>query len=353
MQFEFDANDHDEDLRVSNSQPQSSDNYHSLPAPAPTKINNNDPLKFQNDQRPLMVQPTAKPNLIQQQSKSYPNSVRVQKYQKKIQVPEGEQDQLDSSRQSCQWMTLNEFKNVSLDTMEVIIKDLQENICFILTMRAYLKKDEFNYFPVNKLESYQYDKNFYTIPSDGANIQSPKNCSLTSISGDGATGLLRTIVPFQEEIIISVECGYLILKFVSQGYYLKLENISFYQNSRKPENARSSNQRSNPQLRGVSRSIPKMSHEHLVFSPKNTSQNLPLLITPLVSRFVCQNRVVLDGFNEVQFVTDRFELSRLLYAPSLMPLPSQGNYKNRKFWYPEIRNARDTRLTSSGPILGK
>lgn len=357
MQFEYD----DEDPRVSRSQPQGSDNYHSIPASTPTKIfDNNDPLKFQNDQGPLMFQPTSKPNLIQQQSKSYPNNLRVQKHQKKIQASEGERDELNSSRQSCQWMTLDEFKNVSLDTVEVIIKDKQENACYILTIRAYLKKDEFTYFPVNKYKTYHYDKNFYTIPSDGANNRFPTNCSLTSISGDGATGPLRTVIPFQEEITISVECGYLILKFVSQGYYLKLETLSFYQNSGNSE-THSPNQRSNYQDRGFYRSKPKMSNEHLVFSPKNTSQNPPLLITPLVSRFVCQNRVVLNGFNEVQFVTDKFELLRLLYTPSLMPLPSLDNYKNRKvnneFWYPhrrsEIRNTRDTRLTSSGPVVGK
>lgn len=359
MQLGFDENEYDgDDLRVSNSQPQTSNNYHSISVPTPARFN--DPLKLQNDQSSPILPPYEN-NLVIQQSKNPSNNVRLQKYQKRVQSSGGE-DPVELLKQSkfCQWMTLDEFKNVSLDTIEVIINDMSGNACYILTIRAYLKKGDANYFPVNKFKFYHYDKAYYTNPSDGANLRSLNNCSLTSTSEDGATGPLRTITPFQEEITISVDCGYLLLKFVSQGFYLKLVNISFYQNPELPEINRFP-YKSMKSDKGFSRSIPKMSQELLVFSPKNTNitQNNPLLIAPLVSRFVCQNRVVLDGFNEVKLVTDRFELLRLLYIPTLLP-SVQYNDRNKigpDYWYPdkkyEIRNTRDTRLTSYGPIPGK
>lgn len=355
MQLGYDSNDYDDALRVSNSQPQSSDNYHSISIPAPTQLN--DPSKFQNDQGPFIS--SSKNYWAPQRSNSFSNNkVRPQKYQKKVQST-GE-DPAEQLRQSkyCQWMTLNEFKNVSLDTIEVIIKDMHGNACYILTMRAYLRRGDTDYFPMKNFKFYHYDRASYTNPSDGANLRSFNNCSLTSTSEDGSTGPLRMIAPFQEEITISVDCGYILLKLVSQGFYLKLENISVYQDLEPPETRPAIQKRIG---KGFSRSIPRISADDLVFSPKNTTGlNNPLLIVPLVSRFVCQNRVILDGFNQVKLVTDRFELLRLLYTPSVLP-SSQYNDENIKgsdAWYPDIkksgiRNARDTRLASYGPVAGK
>lgn len=346
MQMDFDPDDYDDDLRVSNSQPQSSDNYHSISLP-PMSRRSNDPSMLQNNQRIVQLPPRLRNNDF-----GFGDNLKPQKFYQRpnIQSPPEDPFRLSDTKSGvCSWMTLDEFKNVSLDTIEIIIKDTEEQPCYILTMRAHLRLNDTKFVPLNKFRSYHYYKAFYHNPNDGASVQALINCSLSTTGEDGATGPLKTNTPLREEITIAIECGYVVLNLRSQGSSLRLDDLSFYQSVVTP-GTQMPFVKTN---RGIARTIPQLTPEHLVFTTRDTGSS-PLIVTPLVSRFVCHNRVVLKGNNSVEFVSDRLELVRLLYAPSFFPV-SKGDKEleiqsSRKL---DSRSTRDIKQRKSSPVLGK
>lgn len=228
---------------------------------------------------------------------------------------------------SCGWMSLQDFKKVSLDNGETIIRDSQDQPSYILSMRAYLMWNNSAYIPLNNLKVLSSIIKF-DGPNDGASVQSlPLNCSFVvndnapgqaSSNNNAFTSLLVPIQnqnrPFKEEIIILVDCGYLVLETYGDGAFLSLNTISFHQNIKPPSVI-------NEERSGKS-FIDTESQGHLVFSssssnnsstPSSSSNNVPLLTIPLISRYICENRVILNGSQSIQLVLDRFELQRLTY----------------------------------------
>lgn len=221
---------------------------------------------------------------------------------------------------NCNWMPLHGFKNVSLETGELIVRDEDEQPCYLISMRGFIKFNEDAYFP---LSNFQVHPQLHKVilmgrPSDGASVRSAYlNCSLpTSNSGVSSSSLrysplLKLTFPFREEIVIRVSCGYLVLQIHGDGFRLNLDSLSIYQD---PSVAQEPGRKRTHEIVPVHLASSTES-EHLIFSSELASSvAAPLLSLPLTSRYVCQNRVVLTGNNSIQLELDRFELQRLAFT---------------------------------------
>lgn len=242
-------------------------------------------------------------------------------------------------------MQLRDFKNVSLDVGELIVRDEDEQPCYLLSMRGFIRLNENAYFPLGSFQSHPLLHRFILLgsPSDGASSvqrSSYLNCSLLTSEGDAPSPnlryapLLRLTIPFKEEIIVRVKCGYLVLQIHGDGFHLTLDSLSFYQD---PDVFSNNNNNSHFQPLDVPQRAtnPQIESEHQVFSSEPVNVVSPLLMMPLTSRYTCQNRVVLTGNNSVQLVLDKFELQRLAFSPSreldlLLPPPQSGNNNNNQ-----------------------
>lgn len=228
----------------------------------------------------------------------------------------------DTPRKECDWMRLQDFKNVSLETGELIVRDDEEQPCYLLSVRGFIKLNENGYFPLSNFQFHHPRLHRFILtgsPSDGASVRTPYllNCSVLTSDGSVPSSnmryspLLRLTFPFKEEIIIRVKCGYLVLQIHGDGFHLTLNSLSFYQDPTvRRTQERDRNSKNSREI------LPQMESEHLVFSSEPVSAASPLLMIPLTSRFTCQNRVVLSGNNSVQLVLDKFELQRLAFSPS-------------------------------------
>lgn len=211
----------------------------------------------------------------------------------------------------CQWMSLQEYKNVSLVTSELIIRDNDGEPSYILTIRGSIKRDDNSYFALNSLQVHPgASKVLHSGLNIGSKASLPLNCSASMKDGKGLLSQ-RSDIPFEEKITLLAECGYLVLRLQINGLYFSLKSISFYRNL----DAVSQDPLQNRRSRQPSRAIPPMQSENLVFSNEGT-QNYPLFVMPITSGYSCQNRIVLMGKNSVQLELSRFELRRLEYPTS-------------------------------------
>lgn len=248
----------------------------------------------------------------------------------------------------CQWMSLQEFKNVSLVTGELIIRDGEGEPRYILTLRGSIKKDDDSYFPLNKFQVHP-EASLVTIGrsgSSGSSVKLPGNCSTNLKSGN----LLLQQRPdrsFEEKITLLVECGYLVLQMQSNGMYLVLKSISFYRNL----DAVSPVSLSGRKNRTLLRTIPLMQSEHLVFSNEGT-QNYPLLKLPLTSRYTCLDRIVLTGKNSVQLELNRFELQRLAnpMPREFIAHPNEDIADNQVKWITISQSDMRTKRSADGVV---
>lgn len=159
----------------------------------------------------------------------------------------------------------------------------------------------------------------------------PENSSSGAASGTSVSliPVQRAIPSFKEEITILVDCGYLVLQTRGDNSHISLDTLSFYQHAAVSQPTGSHGQSPLGSSKIVSDSAswriktPSMQLEHLVFSTQGT-HGYPLLTVPLISRYICQNRVVLTGNNSTQLVLDRFELQRLTHRPVKDQIPSHG-----------------------------
>lgn len=210
----------------------------------------------------------------------------------------------------CQWMSLQEFKNVSLAAGELIVRDSEGEPRYILTIRGFLRRDDDSYFPLNKFQVHpEASKVVIGSSSIGAGFNLPGNCSTNFKSGNlYLQPIQKPGRLFEEKITLHAECGYLVLQLQGNGIYLVLKSISFYRNLDAVSQAPVPGKKNRPQ----SRAIPLMLSEHLVFSNEGT-QSYPLLVFLLSSRYICQDRIVLTGKNSVQLELTRFELQRITH----------------------------------------
>lgn len=228
---------------------------------------------------------------------------------------------VSKTEETCEWMSLEMFKKKSLRQTELIIRDDEDQLCYVLVMTAYIKSSEDSYFLLNNLKSFPYVnkvKSATRQSSDGSTSEHllPLNCSaMASAAGiSGATSLFLPIhrLPnrsFREEITIVADCGYLVLNTHVDGSFLTLETISFYQN---PDGLV---QLPITELRkGSARILAQNRSDHLIFSTEGT-ENSPLFTIPSLSQYTCRNRICLTGNNSVQLILERFELLRLAPYP--------------------------------------
>lgn len=259
---------------------------------------------------------------------------------------------------TCKWMQLAEFKNVSYETGRMVFVDESEQPCYILTLRAFVRWNDTLYFP---LRNYQpHPRGSYKInlryPNDGSIERLVLNCSMPELNPSARTSI--SLLPnqivsgytFDEEITILVECGYLRLKLSGDGSHVSLNSISLYQNADLDEQhwqdsdgfttgkskrlsklAKSAQFATDRTIMLDARETPMMLHKHQVFSSEPVHK-APLLSMPLISRYTCRHRIVLNGSNLVQFVLERFELQRLItsqpsWSSSSSSAPNTNSYR--------------------------
>lgn len=278
------------------------------------------------------------------------------------------------SANTCKWMQLNEFKNVSFETGRMVFVDDSDQPCYILTMRAFVRWNDTLYFP---LRNYRpHPRGSYKVslkwPTDGAIRPLVLNCSMPAELRPAASASIALLPnqlaadhSFDEEITFLVECGYLTLKLTGDDAHIALNSISFHQNPNlTDERPRDKRRRYQDSMIGNAKgvlssatgpadgvqlsalTVPESGpaglakedstmvlNRHQVFSSEAVHK-APLLIMPLISRYSCQNRIVLNGSNLVQIVLERFELQRLMTNPptgssSAQPSITTGAYRQR------------------------
>lgn len=163
---------------------------------------------------------------------------------------------------------------------------------------------------------------------------------------------------FRDEIIILVDCGFLVLRTEGDGSRLNLVSISFYQNG---------DSSTRPTFKKLSRAGPSSmaNSEHLVFSTDNTTattgstnkdpeystnQQQPLISMPISSRYLCQNRIVLTATNQVQLVLDRFELQRLSLPPIRQVIVADGRSYDSSIRIPILHRTHSKQTATSAPV---
>jgi len=201
---------------------------------------------------------------------------------------------------------------------ELIICNGRGRSCYSLTMQAFIRWTEDDYIPLNNFKAYSNAGGVVLEkPHDGISARPSTNCLSTKPAHNGTvTGLNSRSsswkANFREELVIFVDCGYLILQLVTDGSFLTLEAISFYQRA----DIASQIDMAEGDPRDALPVVPSRRPEHLVFTSKG-SKNYPLFTIPLTSRYVCRNRIELVANNSIQLVLDRFELQRLSYLSAM------------------------------------
>lgn len=244
-------------------------------------------------------------------------------------LPQGIQG-YPTNRKICNWLTMLEIRNLSFDTADVVIRDSYERPCYFVSMKAYVNFNGDFYFPLRNLRphpkgSYRihFDKGPERLDKDKQHLV--LNCSFPDNSEKAITSVSlmsakRANRAFTEEIVIQVECGYLMLQLRVDGTYLALQRISFYQE----DNMSIPDRMADAEFDAAGRIVQKSRKERpwtdlnlfwqrLVFTSTNGTDKSsnPLIVMPAFSRYLCQNRIVLTGNNSVQMVIERFELQRI------------------------------------------
>ena len=257
---------------------------------------------------------------------------------------------------ACKWMPLRDFKRVNFETGELILRDRSGRPCYLLSLTAFVRVHSDAYFPLRN-----FRPGGYAVLAEGATSGAerlPLDCSVPELVGAGSVANVsllpagRSRRPFREQLSILVDCGHLLLRTRSDGSYLALESISFAQGA---ESA------------GSSPGPPEgeQGQQQVVFSSSGPG---PLLLMPLVSRFVCQSRVQLaSSGNGTQLVLDRFELQRLVGQPppeassagaaasssssaSLQPATGAPDQQVGDGPPALLRSARDTTILFKAPV---
>lgn len=226
---------------------------------------------------------------------------------------------------ACNWMSSDEIKNLTLPTNELIVRDSIGSPAYIIRFRALIRLKDNAYFPLRNILSHLYLKRVYQLPnlSEALNPTSTRR----EIKLLESEALLHRNLTYshdwlEEEMFILVECGYLIIEVLNDGMFLLLKSISFYKSPNLPNGSDGSNLGKSFLHRQTDLHLIK-TIEHLVFATDystigevashqvTASQGLPLLIMPIRSRYICQNRIVLIGNNSVQLILDEFEMKRV------------------------------------------
>lgn len=197
----------------------------------------------------------------------------------------------------CSYMRLEDFKRVNIELGDVTVSDAQGRPCYRLKLGGFLRRNSTLYFP---LENFRSTLSNHIISRDGAPFRSPLNCSI--LEEDGGRLHLdvrpRMLPAFLEELTISVDCGYIVLRLRSSRDFLLLESIAFYVHTMRHD---------------------RSSALELVYKSKS-SVSSPLFIMPIGYKYECLNRIVLMGIplgnTSTQLYLERFELQRLSSAVS-------------------------------------
>lgn len=214
---------------------------------------------------------------------------------------------------TCNWMSSDEIKNLALPTNELVVRDAIGGPTYIIRFRAHIKLKDNAYFPLRNIQSHLYLRRVFQQPNNLAD--SRHQWTRQEIKLLESEALLHRNMTYshnwlEEEIIILVDCGYLIIEVLNDGMFLLVNSISFYKSS-------------NPSSGSYSEKfyLHRQTHlplikttEHLIFAVDKSGsgeRTLPLLIMPIRSRYICQNRIVLSGNNSVQLVLDEFEMKRV------------------------------------------
>lgn len=320
-----------DDLRVS-SVNRFEGNYHTITPPMRGKVAHDD-IGINHIGKPLYMHMPAS----QQQQRQEPLD-GVKKYRltetKPTQAPrfvaplDTALRSQNSVQNTCRWISLKDVRSVNFETGEIIIRDAADQPCYIISMRAFIKFNDDAYFLLRGLKPYPagaYKIEYYNHtaePSGSAHHRMPLNCSFPDTSSFLIAHDQRPsdYYLFKEEIIVQLDCGYLVFKIkLDYAYQILLEAISFYQDA----DVSSSHQTTAPRAsksnkrNTASRPASIQQTEHLVFSTETGAPNTsPLIVMPLYSRYICQNRIVLTGSNSIQLVIDRFEFGRLITVPN-------------------------------------
>lgn len=223
------------------------------------------------------------------------------------QVAMGQSKQV--AAENCHPMKLTDFQRVSLATGEMVVRDAEGRPCYTLTICGYIQWNDDSLFPLKNFKVYQHT--IFELSDGGARLVRPLNCSVTGDCGTGTdlTGLYqKQIRSFREEIIVFVDCGYLVLRTRVLGPYMSLESLSFYRTTVPAVSSKSVSKSSRKFVKIVS----QMQPQDLIFSTDGT-KNHPLFFAPLVFIYTCSNRIELTGNNSVKLVLEKFEIQRSAY----------------------------------------
>lgn len=356
-------------------------------------------------------------NYLGQANKQGPNLARQQQQQQQVFAGTQTKDGLDLSARredslppaACYWSPLGEFAAVSFETADLVIRDASGQPCYILTVQAFLKlQDGLHYFSLRNFRPHPlgaYKIEFAPTDDKHASQRLVLNCSPPNFnngesgSGSGssqATMMSASLVsqeraqrPFYEELTIQVDCGYLLLRLRGDGHVLLLDEIAFYQDDdiallpvrdnngkqkfvasapagtgttgrgskgvRPAAPSRSPSLPQSPTPATMRPGTPSMQWRHLVYS--SAARSSPLIVMPIYSRYVCQDRIILAGNNTVELVLERFELKRLTNEPadySLQTPPTTSAPFERDLFIDSRprRQARATTIIYKSPING-
>lgn len=204
----------------------------------------------------------------------------------------------------CKGLSLQEFKGISLDQNEIVIRDVEGQPIYLMSICGYLRQSDGLFLPLNGLRDKQHLIKANLGPkSEKPLARPPLNCTFsyagmsTGGASDGLSLSQRGNRPFTEEITIFFDCGYLILLSNGDNNYLELESLSLYGEVL----ARSAREPVNSNLHKRTRQL-------------FTSNFSPLLMIPQSARYTCKNRIALAGTNQSVLVLDELELFRLPVA---------------------------------------
>lgn len=218
------------------------------------------------------------------------------------------------------WWSQDSFKRVDLHAKDLIVSDEYGSPCYIISISAYLEHKGYEphvYFPLDHFSIHPSSNRVLIdgAASDGATSSNvgqevlPMNCSIP-LGSDGSRFLLpvrpKQYKLFSEDIYLYVECGFLKLRLHTNGYYLALQSIEFHSSFEELHGA------SNEYGIRHDNNYGNLSGFH--FSSKS-SPHSPLFVMPFTSRYVCENRVILNSTDSIQLVLDKFLIQRLFISP--------------------------------------
>lgn len=227
------------------------------------------------------------------------------------------------AKSGCVWYFLDHFKRMNMELGEITVNDISGLPCYKLKLMGFVKWTDMLYFPLKNFRATHLNKAALGYPNDGASFDLPLNCSLPPLGGQDFNPNTndRLILPvrpkaqqiFNEQIIVAVDCGFLNLNLLSDGYSLALNSISLHLD---PD----TEQRPN---------------ENVLFASRSSRYN-PLLKMPIDYKYECFDRVVLEGNSSIQLFLERFELER---SSSLYHLDDkiQSRFQEPLQWEPRLK----------------